>query len=299
MVPIVGLSALAVDYGSAATSSLSVHQWAQEACNRINSAYLAAQPTADRVAAADALMAHRLANASADLSSTVSYSVVDSGGAVFVMASGSLSSVAGSGAMNIDINLPCDPEAGGPGIIFTEGFENPVVSPGWSWEVFSGLPNWTATGFGPQLNRDGVHWAMPAPNSGMQHLELDSDPTQGAYALPTGLGTMTSADLAMLNSSITRTVYLTPGTYELSFFSKRPSLVPVPGDFIVRAYVEAEATAPFSTTFVAEGGGTFAWASTTAVFSVPAAGNYRITFREEGIPNRVGALLDDVALARM
>lgn len=170
---------------------------------------------------------------------------------------------------------PFPPPVTQPPVVMTNllvdgGFEQPALSPG-SWNVFASLPGWFVTrGSGLEIQSS----VAGSPFEGRQHAELDGhDPTD-----------------------IAQDVQVVPGaTYQLSVaFSARPGTRR--HDNQATVYWNDQVLLRLS----ADGSDLrdTAWQVFSASF-VADRPSGRLTIRYEGVPDSVGAYVDDVRLVRV
>ncbi len=166
--------------------------------------------------------------------------------------------------------------------IFSESFENPVNTQ--SWQVYQNFDTWSATaGAGIEVQTTGAVSGVSA-HDGNQYVELDSDPSRGGTANPT-------------NSSMTRTLSLSGGKYELEwYYLPRTSTT---NDNIVSVFLDSTAGA-IGLNMLGEENGTRPPINTwdRIVYSfVVGAGDYNLTFAAGGLQNKLGGFIDSVKLS--
>ncbi len=146
------------------------------------------------------------------------------------------------------------------------GFESFDGSGPGSWSVYKKIPGWTATsGSGIEVEKSGV---VVASKSGDYHVELDSHN----------------------NSSMTQSVTLGEGDYELSFWYQPRT--PTVGDNTIVYSVAGLFTDSMLDIRNSQTG----WEKVTQAFSVETAKNYDLTFAAGGLSNSLGGFIDDVSL---
>lgn len=169
-------------------------------------------------------------------------------------------------------------------VIFQDDFENPVNSQ--SWQVYQNFDNWSATsGAGIEVQQTGAVGGVSA-HDGVQYVELDSDTSRGGLAAPT-------------NSSMTRTINLSAGTYMLEwYYLPRTS---TPGDNLIEVFVAGASQGLFDNPAIGSEDGVNPpndWRYISYAFTVDGTDNdYAITFRAGGIENRLGGFIDSVTLS--
>lgn len=115
-VPLFGIVAIAVDHGRGNVGITDIDAIVQEACDRSNSAFFAHSPVGERLDAAQAVLAYRVANVAG--LNDVTMSAMTVGSQVQVNASGvmdaTLANVLGISTVDINISRSCGPETAAP-----------------------------------------------------------------------------------------------------------------------------------------------------------------------------------------
>lgn len=170
--------------------------------------------------------------------------------------------------------------------VFSDDFENPVN--GQNWQVYQNFGNWAATsGNGIEIQQTGAVGGVSA-RSGIQYVELDSDPSRGGVAGST-------------NSSMTRTLNLSAGTYRVEwYYQPRTGTA---NDNTISAYIAGASQGLFDNLIgsmnTIRTAGTD-WVKVTNLFTVDGTDNlYALTFRAEGTANRLGGFIDDVSVSQV
>ena len=153
-----------------------------------------------------------------------------------------------------------------------------------SWDIYSSLNGWTTTtGPGLEVQTKNTVGAID-PHSGPFYIELDGDPDMvGAAPIPGGG-----------NSTITQSIFLEKGKYELSFFyaprvrnnGELTNGVEYSIGDVLDSITGPNADAPFGQ-----------WTEVVALFSVAQAGNFDLTFSAIGRNDTLGGFIDTVSIA--
>lgn len=170
------------------------------------------------------------------------------------------------------------------GVVFTDSFESPTNTR--NWQVYQTFGDWTSTGgSGIEIQRSGV---VVGAHTGSQYVELDSDTSRGGVS---GDGT---------NSSMTRALNLSAGTYTLDYFYQpRTNRA---GDNLIEVFLDG-ASDSLMTTMIGSSDGVSSvitgWIKQSITFSVDGLDNtYALTFAAGGRENTLGGFLDTVSLTR-
>lgn len=163
-------------------------------------------------------------------------------------------------------------------IVFNGSFEDPVVTNGAKWDIFTpGIPGWTISrGPSIELHR-GVNGWLPA--EGSQYLELDSD-------IDGPGGAMNGDDASF---AIYQDISTLPGVwYDLEFaFSPRPGV----SDNVLEVWWGGS----LIDTIAASGVGLSNTQWTYYTYQVQASGTTtRLEFGDAGVSDSLGTFLDDV-----
>lgn len=174
-------------------------------------------------------------------------------------------------------------------LIFSDDFETPQNSQ--NWQVYQSFgANWTSdpSTAGIEIQTTGAVAGVSA-QSGNQYVELDSDSQRGGRNAPT-------------NSSMTRTLTLMPGTYELTwYYQPRTNTA---GDNIIEVYLDGDSQA-LGTNLIGSMDSTSSqtpdWVEVVNSFTIGANpdNDYGLTFAALGAENELGGFIDTVSLTRV
>lgn len=143
------------------------------------------------------------------------------------------------------------------------------------WDVYVSIPGWTtASGPGIEVQSNTIHVAH-SPN---RYVELDSHPLPGGPSVS--------------HSSMIQSVFLQAGRYELTLWY-RPR-TNTAGDNGILVSVDAGLLAPILVDGVSSDFSD--WKRRAFPFHVPIATQATVRFSATGTENRLGGLIDDVAL---
>lgn len=170
-------------------------------------------------------------------------------------------------------------------VVFTDSFEVPVNTQ--NWQVYQNFGEWASSAPGTtgiEIQTSGV---VVSAQDGNQYVELDSDPSRG------GIGG------AATNSSMTRTLDLTAGIYELEWYYQPRTNTP--NDNLLTVYLDGASDALMTNEIGSENGtGQNGWDKITYSFSVDGTDNlYALTFAAGGIENKLGGFIDNVTLTNV
>ncbi|MDG4649148.1 hypothetical protein P6F26_11885 [Roseibacterium sp. SDUM158017] len=174
-------------------------------------------------------------------------------------------------------------------VIFFDDFETPSNTS--NWQVYAdGFGAWSSnSGTGIEVQRTGAVGGVSA-YSGVQYVELDSDTARGGDGTASGT-----------NSSMTRTVSLTAGWYNLTwYYLPRTNTA---NDNLISVFVDGAGEA-VGTNLIGEENGTRSqistWLPVSYRFYVDGTDNdYGITFLAGGTENTLGGFIDDVSLSEV
>lgn len=170
-------------------------------------------------------------------------------------------------------------------VVFTDSFEVPVNTN--NWQVYQNFGDWASSAPGTtgiEIQQSGV---VVNAHTGNQYVELDSDPSRGGIP---GANT---------NSSMTRTLDLTAGLYELEWYYQPRTNTP--NDNLLTVYLDGASDALMTNAIGSENGtGANGWQQVKYSFSVDGTDNlYALTFAAGGIENKLGGFVDSVTLTQV
>ena len=289
--PVGGAVVGSVSLGMQAIDQSGVRSVVATACSRVTSSVHLRSPGHVRERAAQAVLDRQLPLTALDMSNAA-YAVTDTRDGLIINVDGSIPSltpgILGDGHISIAVN--CDggaaPASGAGTVLFYEGFERPSVleSGHYRWYVEPNLPDWLLIeGPGTQMVRPDTSETILA-YEGSQFGELDSDTARGAILAPT------------TNSSIARTIPLSPGSYRLSYYYHPHPAASSPADQEVAVYIDP-ATGPGGYSNQVQSSSTGSgWTRKQVDFDVDCSSDFRFSFAAKGDPNRAGGYIDAIKL---